>query len=334
MTVDTTGGHFWAGRAVLVTGGCGFIGSHLVESLLEAGAHVRVIGRYNSRSHKGFLEDVTNPRLSVELGDVSDPWFVQRMAEGVDTIFHLAALIGIPYSYVAPWHYVTTNVAGTVCVLEAARSNSVRRVVHTSTSETYGTAQYTPIDERHPMVGQSPYSASKIAADKMAESYHLSYGLPVVTVRPFNAYGPRQSMRAIIPTLMTQALHADEIRVGSLHPVRDMTYVSDTVRGFLASGQAEGIEGEVLNIGSGIGHSVADILAAVQQVAGTDKPVRIDSERERPVGSEVEVLVCDYSRAQELLGYAPRVSLSEGLTRVRDAIAAAPPPANVNEYRR
>lgn len=324
---------FWRGRRVLVTGGCGFIGSHLVESLLEQGAQVSVLGKYNSRSDFGFLQGIDHPGLAVRLGDVADPWFVQSMAKGIDTIFHLAALIGIPYSYAAPSQYVQTNISGTLSVLEAARREGVRRVVHTSTSETYGTAQYTPIDEDHPLVGQSPYSATKIAADKLAESYFLSYDLPVVTLRPFNTFGPRQSMRAVIPTLMAQALHADEITVGALDPVRDMNYVADTVAGFLGAASAEGVEGRVFNVGSGKGHTIGEILELVQTVAGVDKPVRRQEERVRPAKSEVGRLICDYSRAAAAFQYAPSVSLVQALERVRDYLLANPPAHHPNLYR-
>src|SRR6185312_8803834 len=316
---------FWRDRRVLVTGGCGCIGSHLVEALLGQGARVSVLGKYNSRSDAGFLRGVDHPRLTVRLGDIADPWFVQSMAKGMDTIFHLAALIGIPYSYAAPSQYVETNIKGTLAVLEAARREGARRVVHTSTSETYGTAQYTPIDEAHPLVGQSPYSATKIAADKLAESYFLSFDLPVVTLRPFNTYGPRQSLRAVIPSLMAQALYADEITVGALDPVRDMNYASDTVAGFLGAASADGVEGNVYNVGSGVGLSIGEILEQVQKVAGTAKPVRQEEERVRPAKSEVGRLICDYSRAAAAFGYAPSVTLAEGLGKVRDFLREHPP---------
>lgn len=324
---------FWRDRRVLVTGGCGFIGSHLVEALLQRGAQVSVLGKYNSRSDFGFLQGIDHPGLTVRLGDVADPWFVQSMAKGVDTIFHLAALIGIPYSYAAPSQYVETNISGTLAVLEAARREGVRRVVHTSTSETYGTAQYTPIDESHPLVGQSPYSATKIAADKLAESYFLSFDLPVVTLRPFNTFGPRQSMRAVIPTLMAQALHADEITLGALDPVRDMNYVADTVAGFLGAASADGVEGNVYNVGSGQGHTIGEILEMVQQVAGSRKPVRQAEERVRPPKSEVGRLVCDYSRAAAAFGYAPATPFRQALEHVRDYLLANPPAHDPNLYR-
>lgn len=324
---------FWRDRRVLVTGGCGFIGSHLVEALLERGAEVAVLGKYNSRSDFGFLRGLDHPNLRVHLGDVADPWFVRSLMRGVDTVFHLAALIGIPYSYAAPSQYVETNVKGTLAVLEAARREGIRRLVHTSTSETYGTAQYTPIDERHPLVGQSPYSATKIAADKLAESYFLSFDLPVVTLRPFNTFGPRQSLRAVIPSMMAQALYAGEITVGSLDPVRDMNYVADTVAGFLGAASAGGVEGNVYNVGSGQGHTIGEILELVQKVAGTCKPVRQQDERVRPAKSEVGRLICDSSQAAAAFQYAPSVSLSEGLEKVRDYLLANPPAQDSNVYR-
>jgi UDP-glucose 4-epimerase len=332
-TPSLSGQSFWQSRTVLVTGGCGFIGSHLAEALLAAGATVRVLGRYNSRSDRGFLTGNEHPSLQVKLGDVADPWFVQAAAEGVDTIFHLAALIGIPYSYAAPSQYVATNVHGTLAVLEAARRHGVRRVVHTSTSETYGTAQYVPIDERHPLVAQSPYAATKIAADKLAESYALSFGLPVTVLRPFNTFGPRQSLRAVIPSLMTQALYGKEIVAGSLEPVRDMNYVLDTVAAFLAVGAADGVAGNVYNVGSGRGVTIGEIAAMVQKVAGVDKPVRQVEERVRPAGSEVERLVCDFSRAAAAFGYAPSYTLEAGLEQVRDHLLAHPPAYDPSQYR-
>lgn len=316
-----------------MTGGCGFIGSHLVEALLQQGAQVSVLGKYNSRSDAGFLQGNDHPGLTVRLGDVADPWFVQSMAKGVDTVFHLAALIGIPYSYAAPSQYVEVNIKGTLAVLEAARREGLRRVVHTSTSETYGTAQYTPIDESHPLVGQSPYSATKIAAEKLAESYFLSFDLPVVTLRPFNTFGPRQSLRAVIPSLMAQALYAEEITVGSLDPVRDMNYVGDTVAGFLGAAEAEGVEGNVYNVGSGVGHTIGEILEQVQKVAGTGKPVRQEEERVRPAKSEVGRLICDYSRAAAAFGYAPSASLAQGLEKVRDDLRSHPPVNDPTFYR-
>ncbi|HRY30619.1 MAG TPA: GDP-mannose 4,6-dehydratase, partial [Elusimicrobiota bacterium] len=245
----------WKNRSVLVTGAGGFIGSHLTEQLLRRGASVRALVRYNSRNDWGFLEEIgpeLRKRLDVWSGDVADPHFMLNAVEGRDVVFHLAALIAIPYSYIAPSIYAATNVTGTLNVLEACRRQRVKRVVHTSTSEVYGTACYTPIDEKHPLQGQSPYSASKIGADKLAESYFRSFGLPVVTVRPFNTFGPRQSARAVIPTIITQLLSgAKKLSLGSLNPVRDFNFVLDTVEGFIAAGGAPRVEGEVINVGSG-----------------------------------------------------------------------------------
>ena len=328
MTVDDQ----WDDRAVLVTGGCGFIGSHLVEELLARGATVRVLDAYNSSSHRGHLEGNQHPSLDVHLGDVADPFLVNQLCDGVDTVFHLAALIGIPYSYTAPAHYVTTNVNGTLAVLEAVRSQGVRRMVHTSTSETYGSAQFTPMTEDHPLVAQSPYAATKVAADQLALSYYRSFDTPVAVCRPFNTFGPRQSMRAVLPTLMAQALHAEEIAVGALGPVRDMNYVADTVDGFLRLASTPDVEGETFNLGSGVGCTVGEMLDMVQTVAGSDKPVRVASERQRPGKSEVVALVCDFTKAADRLGYAPTVGFETGLERLRDHLLANPP-ADASPYR-
>jgi NAD dependent epimerase/dehydratase len=316
---------YWVDRQVLVTGGCGFIGSHLVEALLAQGARVRVLDLYNFGGHRGFLEGLDHPALEVQLGDVSDLEFTRRVTADCDTVFHLAALIGIPYSYVAPGHYVRVNVTGTLAVLEAARHEGVRRLIHTSTSETYGSAQYTPMDERHPAVGQSPYAATKIAADQLAGSYFRSFDLPVVTIRPFNTYGPRQSMRAVLPTVMAQALYSDEIRIGSLDPRRDMTYVSDTVDGFLKAGEAVGVEGETFNLGTGVAYSVGEMVEAVFKVTGSRKPIVTEGQRVRPEKSEVDELLSDFSKAKAAFGFAPSISLETGLERLRDHVMQARP---------
>jgi nucleoside-diphosphate-sugar epimerase len=323
MDLVEANGAFWLNRETLVTGGCGFIGSHLVEALLGRGARVRVLDAYSSTGGRGSLEDVQHPNLDVHLGDVADPHLTRRLAEGVDTIFHLAALIGIPYSYVAPAHYVRTNVDGTLAVLEAGRASTVRRIVHTSTSETYGSAQFTPMDESHPLVAQSPYAATKIAADQLAGSYYRSFGLPVVTIRPFNTFGPRQSLRAVLPTLMSQALFADEILIGSLDPVRDMNFVSDAVEGFLGLAEADGVDGEVFNVGSGIGRTIGEMLRLVLRVADVDKPVRQVDERTRPEASEVRALVCDFGKARAAFGYQPRVEFEQGLVALREDLLGA-----------
>ena len=331
MIPNPARGSFWNGRRTLVTGGCGFIGSHLVEELVAQGAHVRVLDAYTieSRGVPAFSDD---PRIELRLGDVADPYFTAAAAVGIDTIFHLAALIGIPYSYVAPAHYVRTNVEGTLAVLEAARTSSVRRVVHTSTSEVYGSARFQPMDESHPLSAQSPYAATKIGADQLAASYYRSFDLPVTILRPFNTFGPRQSLRAVLPTLMSQALYSDEIVVGSLAPVRDMNYVSDTVAAFLALAASDSVDGETYNVGSGRAQSVREMLELVQEVAGVEKPVRESAERARPELSEVDLLLCDFTKAQAAFAYRPAVSFKEGLERLRDHLVAAPP-AEPGRYR-
>lgn len=312
------------GKSVLVTGAGGFIGSHLTEALVRAGARVRALVHYNSRSDWGHLESL-DPRvreaLEVMAGDVRDPFYVAEAAKDVEVIFHLAALIPIPYSYQAPQEYVDTNVRGTLNVLEAARRHGTSRVLHTSTSEAYGTALYTPIDERHPLQAQSPYSASKIGADKLAESYWCSFETPVVTVRPFNTYGPRQSARAFLPTVLSQALTLDVVRVGSLEPVRDMNYVEDTVDGLLRAAAAPGVEGQVLNLGSGRGVRMGELLDLAIKATGRHVRVEHDAGRVRPEKSEVMQLICDASRARAALGWQPRVTLEEGVARTASWIA-------------
>lgn len=307
-----------AGRRVLVTGAGGFIGSHLAERLAELGAEVTALVRYNALSSWGNL-DLATPeirgRINVIAGNVEDSDFVLRAAEGMDTIFHLAALIAIPYSYVAPRSYVRTNVEGTLNVIEAARRLGVRRVVHTSTSEVYGTAIRVPIDEEHPLQGQSPYSASKIGADKLAESYWRSFGTEIVTLRPFNTFGPRQSARAFIPTIISQALEADEVRLGALDPQRDMTFVSDTVAGFVAAAIADGVAGETINLGTGSTYSVGDFAQRILRLMQVDKRVVTDAQRVRPGLSEVMRLVSDNRKAARLLGWTPQIELDEGLLR-------------------
>jgi NAD dependent epimerase/dehydratase len=311
---------------VLVTGAGGFIGSHLVEALVGASSRVKALVRYTSRGGWGHLEQVApEVRDSVEvvLGDVRDAQFLRNQMRGCDVIFHLAALIGIPYSYEATESYVDTNVRGTLNVLQAAREADVQKIVITSTSEVYGTACYTPMDEKHPLQAQSPYSASKIAADKLAESYHLSFGLPVVTVRPFNTYGPRQSARAVIPTIVSQVLAGgDALRLGSLEPVRDLTYVEDTVRGFLRAAVSEQAVGQVINLGSGQGISIGDLAQMIMQIVGRKLPIVADEDRVRPQASEVRLLIAKTERARDLLGWEPEVSLTEGLKRVIEYISA------------
>ncbi len=313
----------WAGKRVLVTGAGGFIGSHLSEALLDAGADVTAMIHYSGRGDWGNLEYLPPARraaLTVVAGNIEDRDFVLRQMRGQQVVLHLAALIAIPYSYIAPLSYVRTNVEGTLNVLEAARLCQVERIVHTSTSETYGTARYTPIDEEHPLQGQSPYSASKIGADKIAESYYRSFDLPVATIRPFNTYGPRQSARAIIPTIIGQALSQPTISLGALDPVRDLVFVGDTVRGFLAVAGAPAAVGEVINVGTGTGVTIGELAALILEEMGCDKPIVTAAERVRPTKSEVGTLRCDARKAKALTGWEPDVPLREGLRAAIDFV--------------
>jgi NAD dependent epimerase/dehydratase len=315
----------WRGRRVLVTGAGGFIGSHLVERLVAEGAKVRALVRYNGRDEHGML-DAIDPRLKSEvevvLGDIRDPFGVDKLVEGQEVVFHLAALIGIPYSYRAPADYVATNVAGTLNALEACRRHGVARLVHTSTSEVYGSARRVPMDESHPLQGQSPYSASKIGADALVESYVRAFGLAATTVRPFNTYGPRQSARAVVPTILSQALAGETVRLGALDPVRDLTYVSDTVAGFLALAAAPGAAGRVVNLGSGRGIAIGELARLCLELAGSRAEVVSERERVRPGASEVERLVADASLAASLAGWRAEVDIREGLEHTRADVAA------------
>ncbi len=303
---------------MLVTGAGGFIASHLVEALLAEGAQVRAFVRYNSRGDPGLLRllaEETFRRLEVIPGDLRDLPAVQSAMRNVQTVLHLGALIAIPYSYVHPAEVVETNVTGTLNVLLAGREAGVERIVHTSTSEVYGTALRVPIDEEHPLQGQSPYSASKIGADKLAESFYRSYGLPVVTLRPFNTYGPRQSARAVIPTIITQALTQDVIQLGNLEARRDLTYVADTVAGFLRAAETPGVEGETFNLGTGAEVRIGDLAEAIISQVGRPVRIEIDPARLRPEKSEVQRLLSDNRLAQQRLGWSPQVDLETGLAR-------------------
>lgn len=313
---------------VLVTGAGGFIGSHLTERLIEEAGSVRALVHYNSRTSWGHLESLSPEKkknVEVILGDVADSGFVHSCVKGCDVVFHLAALIGIPFSYHAPELYIKTNIIGTHNVLRACLEEGVRKVVHTSTSEVYGTAKYVPIDEGHPLQGQSPYSASKIGADKIAESYYLSFKLPVATLRPFNTYGPRQSARAVIPTIITQLLEGPTVRLGSLDPVRDLTFVTDTAAAFVAVAASDRTVGEVVNSGSGQGIRIGDLLDLIARIMGRGR-VRVvaDPGRVRPAKSEVMRLVCDNRKALALTGWRPRVSIAMGLKRAIEHIAKHP----------
>ncbi len=306
----------WSGKNVLVTGGGGFIGSNLVEELVRRGANVTAFLRYNSRNDPGMLR-YSDPELkkniSYYFGELADNAAVREAMRGQQVVFHLAALIGIPYSYVHPHHVVETNVVGTLNVLQAANDLGTSRVIHTSTSETYGTALYAPIDEKHPLQGQSPYSASKIGADKLAESFFLSFETPVTTVRPFNTYGPRQSARAVIPTIISQMLTRDRIKLGSLTPTRDFNYVGDTARGFIMAAENDSTLGEVVNLGTGKEISIGELVTVIQELVGRDVEIITDDQRIRPEGSEVMRLIADNRKAKELMGWEPQVSIRDGL---------------------
>ncbi len=307
---------------VLVTGAGGFIGSNVVEELVSAGYDVRALVHYNGRGDRGMLGRLSSDVLrSIEVlsGDVTDAAMVRSLVSGCDAVCHLAALIGIPYSYLAPASYVSTNVVGTMNILEACRDASVRRVVVTSTSEVYGTAQYAPIDELHPLQAQSPYSASKIGADKLAESFFRSFDLPVVTLRPFNTYGPRQSARAIIPTVLTQALSGSKrIELGSLDPKRDLTFVQDTAHAFRLAVETPGIEGETIHFGSGQAISIGDLARKCLEIVGSEAELVSRTERVRPDKSEVGLLLCNAQKANRLLGWTSKISLEQGLRQTAD----------------
>jgi len=317
---------------VLVTGADGFIGSHLVEALLERGANVKALALYNSFNNWGWLEQIPSlADVEVVSGDVRDPHLCRQITKGMDVVFHLAALIAIPYSYQAPESYLDTNIRGTLNMCQAALDNGCERIVHTSTSEVYGTAQYVPINEAHPLQPQSPYSASKIASDAMAMSYFNSFDLPLVTARPFNTYGPRQSARAFIPTIISQlAAGRESLELGDLRPTRDLNYVLDTCKGFIALAECDEALGKVVNIGTGRDVSVGDVAKTIMEIMGKNVPIVTDEQRLRPEKSEVFRLCCDNRRLFELTGFSPGNDLRSGLAKTVDWFTA---PGNLSHYK-
>jgi NAD dependent epimerase/dehydratase len=326
------------GKKVLVTGADGFIGSHLTEHLVRLGADVRAFVYYNSFNSWGWLDEAgedIKQSLDVFAGDIRDPHGVRTAMKDCDVVMHLAALIAIPYSYHSPDTYVDTNVKGTLNVVQAARELGTERVVHTSTSEVYGTARFVPITEAHPLQGQSPYSASKIGADQMAQSFFASFGTPVATIRPFNTYGPRQSARAVIPTIITQvASGARSLKLGAIHPTRDFNYVQDTVRGFVAVAECDAAVGQVLNVGSNYEISVGDTARLIAELMGREVEFTSDEQRMRPAGSEVERLWADNSLVRELTGWTPQYPGIEGLRRgLQETIAWFGNPDNLRRYK-
>lgn len=319
-------------KSILVTGADGFIGSHLTEALLGMDCHVRALSLYNSFNDWGWLDVIKGKeKLEVVCGDVRDPHFCKEITKEIEVIFHLAALIAIPYSYVAPDSYVDTNIKGTLNICQAAKENGCERVIHTSTSEVYGTAQYVPIDEKHPLQPQSPYSASKIGADQMALSFHLAFGLPVTIARPFNTYGPRQSARAIIPTIITQiASGKKQIHLGDVSPTRDFNYVLDTCQGFIDLAQSNNTIGEVVNIGSGIELSVGATLVLIKELMQSDVTLVTEEKRLRPKDSEVFRLCCDNTKIHRLTGFTPKYTLRDGLQK---CIGWFTQPENLSRYK-
>jgi len=307
-------------NSALITGADGFIGSHLTEMLVAKGYKVKALSQYNSFNNWGWVEDINcKDKIEVLTGDIRDPHYCKHITKDVDIIFHLAALIAIPYSYVAPDSYVDTNIKGTLNICQAAKENGNIRIIHTSTSEVYGTAQYVPIDEKHPLQPQSPYSATKIAADAMAMSFYNSFTLPVTIARPFNTYGPRQSARAVIPTIITQIANGmKEIKLGDVSPTRDFSYVEDTCRGFLALAETEKTIGQTVNIGSNFEISVGDTLNIIKELMGSDVKFVTDEQRIRPEKSEVFRLWCDNTQLEKLTGFQPQVDIRDGLQRTID----------------
>lgn len=305
-------------KKVLVTGAGGFIGSHLTEKLVELGSEVTALVQYNPLGNWGWLEKSPNSiksELKVVLGDIRDYVLLDKVIKKNDVIFHLASLIGIPYSYVSPDSYLDTNIKGTLNLLIAAKNYNIERFIHTSTSEVYGSALYTPIDEKHPLQAQSPYAASKIAADKLVESFNKSYNMPTCIIRPFNTYGPKQSARAVIPTIISQALIKEKVILGNLYPVRDFNFIYDVIDAFIKIAEKNKAIGETINIGSGIGFSIDQLSKKIFKIIGKKKRIVFESERERPDKSEVAKLIADNAKAKKLLGWEPRTKIDEGLKK-------------------
>jgi NAD dependent epimerase/dehydratase len=317
---------------VLVTGADGFIGSHLTESLLAEGYDVRALSQYNSFNYWGWLEDIQQTaNLEIVCGDVRDPAYCREICKGIDVIFHLAALIAIPYSYIAPKSFIDTNIKGTLNICQAAKDCNVKRILVTSTSEVYGTAQYVPIDEKHPLQPQSPYSASKIGADAIAMSFYYAYQLPVTIVRPFNTYGPRQSARAVIPTIITQIASGNkEIKIGDTTPTRDFNYVKDICNGFILLAKCDKAIGETVNIGSNDEISIKELFALIKDIMHSDANLIVDEQRLRPEHSEVFRLRCDNTKIKELTGYEPQYTLREGLEKTVEWFSD---PRNLAKYK-
>lgn len=308
----------WKNKHVLVTGAGGFIGSHLTERLVFLGANVRAFVRYNSRNDWGQLESFSEDKLAnidVIAGDLRDSDAVRKAVADIDIIFHLGSLIAIPYSYVHPREVIETNIMGATNILMATKDNDVEKIIHTSTSEVYGTAEYVPIDEKHPLQGQSPYSASKIGADMIADSFCRSYDLPITTIRPFNTYGPRQSARAVIPTIITQAKINNIVKLGDIHPTRDFTFITDTIEGFIKIAEMQKSIGEVINIGSNFEISIGDLAEKILTLLNSNAKIEVEERRIRPKSSEVERLYADISKAKDLLNWKPTIGLDEGLNR-------------------
>ncbi len=302
-------------KKILVTGADGFIGSHLVERLIKRGAKVRALSFYNSFNYWGWLEDLINiDKVDVVSGDIRDYKFVNDITKGVDIVFHLASLIAIPYSYKSPLSYIRTNIEGAYNICMASLENNIKKIIHTSTSEVYGTAEYVPIDEKHPLKPQSPYSASKIGADSIAMSFFNSYNLPLVIARPFNTYGPRQSARAIIPSIIVQILSGKKrLEVGNTYPTRDFNFINDTINAFIKIAEKDGIDGEVINFGSGKEISIDDLIKKIIKISKSDIEIVYSDERKRPKSSEVDRLLCDNTKAKEILNYEPEFDIDKGL---------------------